>query len=206
MRKGERTRERILEVAEAAILQKGFGGTSIDELVAEVNITKGGFLYHFQDKNQLALALLQRFIQHDTAIYDGIVERAAELSDDPLQRLLIGLRLYAELVENLPEGHPGCLVATICYQERLFDAEIRALNREAVLTWRKRFRATFEEIMERYEPVEPVDLDALADMVSTVMEGGIVMARALEDPRVLPQQVLELRTYIKLLFRPKQTV
>lgn len=46
MRKGEETRTRILDVAEAAVLQKGFGGTSIEELIAETGITKSGFFYH----------------------------------------------------------------------------------------------------------------------------------------------------------------
>jgi AcrR family transcriptional regulator len=48
------TRERILEVAETAVLEKGFAATSIEELIAAVGITKGGFFYHFRDKGELA--------------------------------------------------------------------------------------------------------------------------------------------------------
>ena len=36
MRKGEETRARILDIAEAAVLAKGFGATSIDELIASL--------------------------------------------------------------------------------------------------------------------------------------------------------------------------
>lgn len=43
MRKGEATRERILEVAEASVLAKGFGARSIEEVIAEAGITKSGF-------------------------------------------------------------------------------------------------------------------------------------------------------------------
>jgi hypothetical protein len=39
-------------------------------------------------------------------------------------------------------------------------------------------------------------------MLSTTVEGGIVMSKALGDPAVLPQQVLLQRSYIKLLFKP----
>ena len=53
-RKPGDTRDRILQVAEAAVLEKGFAGTSIDELIAAVGITKSGFFYHFKDKNELA--------------------------------------------------------------------------------------------------------------------------------------------------------
>ena len=49
-------------------------------------------------------------------------------------------------------------------------------------------------------PREAVELEALADMVMAVMEGGIVLSKALNDPPVLAQQVLLLRTFFKLLF------
>ena len=37
--KGAQTRERILDLAEDAVLHKGFAGTSIDELIAAAGIT-----------------------------------------------------------------------------------------------------------------------------------------------------------------------
>ena len=89
------------------------------------------------------------------------------------------------MMADLPNGHPGCIVATVCYQERLFDAEVRELNRQAVLAWRALFLAELEAVAERYPPREPVDLVALADMLSTTVEGGIVMAKALREPLVL---------------------
>ncbi len=194
------TRERILDIAERAVLAKGFGATSIDELVSEAGITKGGFFYHFQDKNQLARALLQRYLDRDEAVLDDVFARGRELTDDPLHAFLVGLKLLAEMLADLPGGHPGCLVATYCYQERLFDREVRELNQRIVLIWRARFRAILDAITERYPPRDPVDLDALADMVSAILEGGLVLSRATEDPAILPAQILLLRSYVKLLF------
>lgn len=202
MRKGEETRGRLLEVAEAAVLAKGFGGTSIDELIAETGITKSGFFYHFRDKNELAKALLQRYIENDEKIYDDIFGRARELMDDPLQSFLLGLKLLSELLSDLPNGHPGCLVATMCYYERSFDREIQEINKQAALMWRRRFRGMFEEIMTLYKPREPLDVDQLADMVSTVLEGGIVLSKALKEPNSLAEQILVFRTFVRLLFKP----
>ncbi|TCL76089.1 TetR/AcrR family transcriptional regulator [Rhizobium sp. BK251] len=203
MRKGEETRVRILDVAEAAVLSKGFGGTSIDELIAETGITKSGFFYHFHDKNELAKALLERYIENDNRIYDEIFGRARELMDDPLQSFLLGLKLLSELLADLPNGHPGCLVAVICVHERAFDREIQEINREAALTWRRRFRGMFEEIMAVYEPRVDLDVDQLADMVSTVIEGGIVISKALREPTGLAEQILVFRSFVKMLFKPK---
>ena len=80
MTKGEATREKLLAATERAVLDKGFAATSIDELIAEVGITKSGFFYHFRDKNELALAMLERYIEVDLTELGAYKARAAELS------------------------------------------------------------------------------------------------------------------------------
>lgn len=196
------TRTRILDAAQDAVLAKGFDATSIDEIAAEVGISRAGFFYHFPDKNALARALLERYVAAEERLFDNLFDRARELSDDPLHAALIGLKLLAELFDDLPNGHPGCLVAVAAYQDRLFDADVRDINRRAVLGWRKRFSAMFSQIAESYPPRDDVDPDHLADFVSTVIEGSVVMSKALAEPRLSACQIMLLRGYIKLLFEP----
>ena len=203
MARGEDTRKKILDVAQDAVLTKGFDATSIDEIVANAELTKSGFFYHFRDKNALARALIERHIEVEDQLFDDLLARARELSDDPLQAALIGLKLLAELIEDMPGGHPGCVVATAVYQDRLFNRDVRDANRRAVLGWRRRFRAMFDDIAAVYPTNDDVDLDHLADMVSSVIEGGLVMSRAVGEPLITPQQILLLRSYVKLLFSPR---
>ena len=199
-RRGD-ARERILACAEAAVLEKGFDATSIDELITAVGITKSGFFYHFRDKTELARALLVRYIEREDTMFDELFARADELNEDPLHGFLVGLKMLAELMSDLPNGHPGCLIASYCYQDRLFDEQVRALNTEAVLAWRKRFRARLDLIAERYPPRAPIDLDDLADMLSAVADGGIIISKVLKDPRALSRQVLLYREFVKTVFQ-----
>ncbi len=205
MEKGQATRERLLDITEKSVLRKGFGATSIEEVIAEAGITKSGFLYHFSNKNALARALLLRYMAREDSLLDDVFARGRELTDDPLQGFLVGLKLLAEIMEDLPQAHPGCLVATYCYQESLFDRDVRELNRQIVLGWRERFRTLLNAIYERYEATDAVDPDALADMVSAVIEGGLVLGRATGERSILPNQLLLLRSYIKLLFQLRGT-
>lgn len=194
------TRLRLMDIAEAAILEKGFGATSIEEVIAAAGITKGGFFYHFPDKNALARALLVRYIEREETLLDEVFGRAQSEHEDPLEAFLAGLKALADLMDDLPNGHPGCLIATYCYNERLFDQEVRALYTEAMLSWRLRFRAHLDAIVSGHPPRTTVDLDALADMVNAVVDGGIVMQRALNDQTTLGKQIMLLRNYIQLLF------
>jgi len=198
--KGERTRERILDCAYDAIIHKGFAGTSIDELVEAAGITKSGFFYHFKDKGDLARQLLVRFLAEDDAVMDQLTVRAQQLVDDPLQRFLLFLNLYAELVDGMEELHPGCLVASIVYQDQVFDREVQRLNSEAVLRWRERFLGWIEAIDEKYQPVVPLDRAVLADGLSAVVEGSIVLAKALDDPKLMGRQLRLFRDMVKAAY------
>jgi AcrR family transcriptional regulator len=199
-RKGRDTKERILDVAEAAVLEKGFAATSIEELIAAVDITKSGFFYHFKDKNELAKALLIRYVEREDALFDDLFARADELNEDPLHGFLVGLKMMSELMADLPNGHPGCLVASFCYQDRLFDKEVRDLNTKAVLKWRKRFRKRLELIAARYPPKGSVDLDDLADMLSVIADGGIILSRVVNDKQALPRQIMLYRDFVRAVF------
>ena len=200
MGKGEATRERILEIAEAAVLAKGFGATSIEEVIAEARLTKSGFFYHFKDKNALAHEMLRRYVETNDRLFDDIFARGRELSDDPLQAFLISLKLLAEAMADLPSGHPGCLIASLCYQERLFNREVRELTARSVQDWNARFRGILDGIAAIHPPREAADLDDVADMLSCVVDGAIIMSKTLNDPRRLERQIMLYRSYIKLLF------
>ena len=198
--KGERTRERILDVAYESIVQKGFAATSIEELVEAAGITKSGFFYHFRDKNDLARQLFERFLSEDEAIIDTLAQRARELSDDPLHSLLIFLNLYAEMMDEMPELHPGCLVASITYQEQLFDREVKRMNVDYVLSMRQRFAEWIAEIAAAYPAKNAVDPDALSDHLTCVVEGSIILSKALQDRGLMGRQMRLVRDHVKLLF------
>ena len=198
--KGERTRERILDIAYDSIVQKGFAATSIEELVEAAGITKSGFFYHFKDKNDLARQLFDRFLAEDEAIIETLEKRARELSDEPLQSLLIFLNLYAQVMDDMDALHPGCMVATVTYQERIFDPALKRMNEDYLIRTRARFRRWFEEISAVHPPREQVDMEALADHLTVIVEGAIVLSKALKDESLMGKQVRLFRSHIRLLF------
>ncbi len=198
--KRESAREKILDLAEAAVLQKGFGATSIEELIVGVGISKSGFFYHFPDKGELAKALLLRYIERDRVILDELFARADELNDDPLHGFLVALKLFADMMAAMTEVHPGCMVASVCYQEQLFDREVRELARDAALAWRVRFRERLDAIVARYPPKVAVDLGDLADMLTVIIDGGITISRVTRDPVLLARQVVLYRAFVRSVF------
>jgi TetR/AcrR family transcriptional repressor of nem operon len=201
-RKSADTRERLLELAESAVLAKGFAATSIDELIAAAGISKSGFFYHFKDKSELAKGLLVRYLEQDRQLLEDIFRRGDDLNEDPLHGFLVGLKLFAEMLADLPQAHPGCLAASFAYQDQLFNDEMRKLNAEGMLAWRTRFRERLRMIAERYPPRQEVDLDALADTACALVEGGLILGRVLQDTTILPRQILLFRDFVRMIFMP----
>src|SRR5690606_30514239 len=103
---------------------------------------------------------------------------------------------------DLPTAHPGCLIASICYQECLFDREVRAMTAGTVQDWNRHFHAKIAAAAGAYPARDAVDAMSLAMMLSCVIDGAIIMGKALSDPSILPRQILLVRSYIKLLFQP----
>lgn len=194
------TRQRLLDAAQSAILSKGFAATSIEEIIAAVGITKSGFFYHFADKGELAHALLERYLERERVLFDEIFARADELSEDPLHGFLIALKMFEEVFNDLPQAHPGCLTAAFCYQDRQFDRRVRELNTSGIVAWRERFHERLQVIAARYPPRMPVDLRDVADMLSALADGGIILSKALDDPKALPRQIRLYREFVRALF------
>jgi TetR/AcrR family transcriptional repressor of nem operon len=204
-RDGTATRARILDAAEELMLCQGFAGTSVDDVIASSATTKGGFFHHFASKQELARALVERYVAADLELLDDLFERAEAASDDPLEQLLTFVSLMAEAADELGDALPGCLYASFSYEQHLVDPAIRDLIAKAVRAWRDRTREKLGEVVERYPPRVPVDLDALADQGLAVYEGTFVLSRALGEPELLRGQLDHFRTYLELLFRPSKS-
>ena len=194
------SRDRILEVAESIILKKGFAGTSIEDVLDQAAITKGGFFYHFKGKAELAQALVQRYLEADEKVFDGLFTRADELSEDPLQQLLIFLKLFSEMMMELESAHPGCLVASFTYESQQFNETIRELMSRGVLSWREMIADRLRLIMTTREPKVEVSVDALADMFTSSVEGGILLSLVLKNNDHIVEQVSAYRTHLRLIF------
>lgn len=69
----DRTRDKIVAAARRLFNQHGFLAVSIDDVMAEAGLTRGGFYNHFRNKEDLLLAALAAYGQcNPTEGWDGI--------------------------------------------------------------------------------------------------------------------------------------
>tara|TARA_R110002074_G_scaffold350526_1_gene521513 strand:- start:816 stop:1457 length:642 start_codon:yes stop_codon:yes gene_type:complete len=195
------TRKRILDIAQMMILEYGYSGASIDLIIEKASITKSGFFYHFESKRDLAISLLVSFLEENKMIAEQFLLTVRKETDDPLKQLLRYIELYAELANELPSGHPGCLVAAYIYESRQFDDEIHEIARKGMQDWEKILEGLIYKTKNEYPAVVGVDAEDLSSMFTGVFEGGIILSKLVRDPKKLGAQVMHYRRYLQLIFQ-----
>lgn len=202
-RDGTATRTAIMDAAEELFLERGFGGTAIDEILARTGMTKGAFFHHFPSKQDLAHALIDRYAALDLGHLDAKMARAEELSSDPLQQLLVFVSLFREEAMALTRPYPGCLMGSYCYEAGLLDDATMDVIRSTMRTWRERLVAKLDEVARVHPPRRDVHLPSLADQITVAFEGAYIVSKVVKEPEVVADQLLHYRTYLELLFAPE---
>jgi AcrR family transcriptional regulator len=62
MSKAANTRLTILKKAFDLVYKQGFQATSIDDIIATTQVTKGAFFYHFKNKDEMGLAMINELM------------------------------------------------------------------------------------------------------------------------------------------------
>lgn len=193
-------RERILDAAHELILQRGFSGTSVTDVLGEVGASKGAFFHHFPSKTALGHALVERYADADADALDAALEQAEATSDDPAEQLVALVRVFEHAAADATTlQQPGCLFVSFVYEQVPETDRIRPLITEAIELWRTRILDKLEQAAQSGRIPADVDLPSLADQVFTVFEGAFILARATGEVDHVRAQLAHLRRYLELL-------
>ena len=162
---------------------------TVEHVLDAAGITKGAFFHHFNTKDDLAKALLQRFADKEAKIHAEGSRRAEKLSDDVLEQMLLFIRLFEKMFDSLSEPYLGCLFASYIYELQQFNDETRRLIRDSFTKCRELLKEKFEAIARKYPPRVKVDEASLADAFTVVLEGAFITGKAMNEARVVGDQL-----------------
>lgn len=199
-KKGEQTRDRILDEAARLVMAQGFTGTSIDDILNAAELTKGAFFHYFKGKADLARKLVERHAQKDLAMFEDFAAQAEAKSADPLEQIFFFLEAFENYISKSTDPSPGCMYAVYTYESMQFEPSIRDFVADTLRKWTSIYVRKFQDVLDRYEPALPVTARQLAEMVVSVVEGGLILQRAYGDVRMTSRQSEQFRNYLSLLF------
>lgn len=167
------TQTQILDAAQELIQRVGLNAMSYADISKAVGIRKASIHYHFATKESLVAALLDRYSDCFFRLVDPILE-TSESSE-------IKLRLYCGLFEatlSSGEQDKACLCG-------ILGAELKTLNSpqiEQVTQFYRDNRVRLVKLLtqgqETGEFKFPGDVNAMAILIFSLLEGALLIARA----------------------------
>jgi TetR/AcrR family transcriptional repressor of nem operon len=176
--------------------------SSADEHVREIRRATRK-QYSSEEKIRIVLEareLVKHYAVNDLKKVQEFDRRSEEASEDPLEQLLEFLKLFETYISNSDDPAPGCMYAVFTYESRQFDPDVLDLVSDTLRQWTSIYVRKFQKVMDRYQPALPVSPRQLAEMIVSVIEGGLVLQRAHGDTDTTRRQSEQFRNYLKLLF------
>ena len=191
MRKGEQTREMILERAAELFNQQGYFGSSLSDLMRETGLEKGGIYNHFHGKDELAL---EAFDYACKVVWQSVEEELAGKTN-AADRLLAMLAAYRRLIEDPPFAG-GCPLLNTAVESDDAHPVLRERARWAMTRWRRWIQKTVSRGIAAGEIRPQTDADTLASIVIATIEGAVMLSKLYDDPVHIHRAVDHLTGYI----------
>jgi AcrR family transcriptional regulator len=187
------TRERLIDAARFLFWERGYGAASMSEILARAGANSGSFYHFFDSKEALLLVVLETY-QH--GLEPAIVEPARQLAADPIERIFAVLAGYRERLVSTDCAY-GCPLGRLALEIEPENRPAHRLIAENFAAWRDAIRKFLGDGGDRL----PRDLDreGLATLVLSVMEGGVMQARAAGSLEPFDRSVAQLRDYFQRL-------
>ena len=181
------TRARIVEAAMELFWLKGYGSTSIADILSRSQVNSGSLYHFFPGKQDLLIAVLE-------AYRDGIgpmlLEPAWAGVDDPIERVFALLGTYRRALIDT-ECTYGCPIGSLALELHEADPVVRELLADNFTGWVDAVEACFDTAGGALPA--GTDRRALAELALNVMEGGVMQARTYRDVAYFDRAVAQFR-------------
>ena len=191
------TRGRLIEAARELFWLQGYEATSVAEILEKAQVNSGSLYHYFRSKEDLLLAVLETYKE---MLYPMVIEPAFQRAADPIERIFAVLEGYRQgLLYTVFTG--GCPIGNLALEVGDHLPPARQKIAENFQGWCGWVQKCLEEASERL-PAE-VNREQLAQFVLTVMEGGVMQARAHGSIAPFDASVAQLRDYFNRLLAAK---
>jgi TetR/AcrR family transcriptional regulator, transcriptional repressor for nem operon len=176
--KGRATRNRVLDAATALVFEHGVAGTTLDDVRAAANVSKGQLYQYFADKDDLVHAVIDRTVQQVL----GAQPRLLDLSSwaaiaawfDDLVQLQVDRRAIG-----------GCPIGGLAGQLAETDEQARTELAAGFDRWEAPLRDGLRQMQAAGKLRRGAQPARLATATLAAIQGGLVLTQTRRDPQQL---------------------
>lgn len=140
MKKAEATRLNILEKAFELIYVKGYQTTSVDDIIATTQVTKGAFYYHFKNKDEMGVSIINELLR--PSLTSSFIEPL--LGDSNPLNAIYDL-MHSLLIENeFLKVEYGCPASNLTHEMTPWNADFHHALNDLTQQWIKTMANSIE--------------------------------------------------------------
>jgi TetR/AcrR family transcriptional regulator, transcriptional repressor for nem operon len=192
-RKGEVTRRLILQRAAPVFNQRGYAGASMSEIVEATGLEKGGIYNHFGSKDELAL---ESFAYAISLMVDAFV--VAQEGKVGVDRLIAIIDMFGKWADH-PLIPGGCPIMNTAIESDDTHPALAGRARDAMESWHRLIGSIVKEAKARGELDADVDPYQLATLVTSTLEGSLMLSKLFHDPIHERRAVASLTDHVESL-------
>jgi TetR/AcrR family transcriptional regulator, transcriptional repressor for nem operon len=189
------TRDRLVSTAMQLFREKGYGSTSVADLLRAADVNSGSLYNFFPGKQDLLLAVLDAY---RCGIREMLLRPAWQGVTDPIEKVFSLLARYRGLIVDTDCMY-GCPIGSLALELHEPDPSVRGLLAANFAGWIDAVQECLVEAGSRL-PAH-VDRRSLAQFVLTTMEGAVMLTRTFRDVAYFDSAVNQLRTYFDGVLR-----
>lgn len=189
-------RTRLLDAALRMIRERGFAGTSVDDLCSAAGVTKGSYFHHFKTKEALGVAAAHHWIALTSTFFAAAPYHDP---DDPRDRVLAYVAFRKSMITGDIVAF-SCLVGTMAQELYHVSPAVRDACGEAMFGHTETLEADIQAAREKYGATGSWTTASLARHTQGVLQGAFILAKAGNDAGLAREMLDHLDRYIRLLF------
>jgi AcrR family transcriptional regulator len=196
MKKGEQTREKIIERSAGLFNCQGYFGASMSDIMRVTGLHKGGIYNHFDSKEELALE------SFDYAV--DLIARRMTVAEESCEHAADKLLAFISVIQKLGEDKilpGGCPLLNTAVESDDAHPVLKERTRQAMSRWCNRISRITNEGIKAGEIHPKVDSDALATIIIVTLEGAVMMSKLYENRVHMQRAVDHLTQYINEVVR-----
>jgi len=174
------TKRRLLEAGLAMLLERGYGGLGVQDVLDRTGIPKGSFYHHFESKQDMALQAVELY----TSLGHDLLGRCLARDGRPaLERV----RTFFEQLAGFygTQGYLGCLLGALGQELSGTNELFRKKIEECLASLGAPIAACLEEARRDGHLPANTDPVRLADVLLNAWEGAALRSRLLRSPAPL---------------------
>jgi len=185
MRKGEITRQFIIEKAAPIINRKGMAGTSLSDIMEATRLAKGCLYGNFDNKEAICLESFNFLAQRYAS------DLKAHLSGYPLGKARLLAYLDFSLRGKFRDENGGCPVINFGSEADDTNPVIRERVRQTIRNTQEMLKQMITDAIDLGEFKPTVDAGLLALKFYTMLEGAVLISR-IENNNLSLEQITKL--------------